>query len=397
MCIIAFWHCEMKAETISLKQAIDSALSHNYEIKNQTLLAEYRATMKDAGYTIEQAVLAFDYGQINSVYTDSKISLSQRYQFPTVYAKQQSLLNEEWNAAVLNKDVTIAHIKKAVADIYFYLLILKEKEQMLVYADSIYAEFIQKARYRYQKGETNILETSTQEAERGTIRLQLQDIRTALNYHTMQFQLLLNTDKNYEPVKSALQERMKSQGLTDITLHPALKHSRQSIQTAMANKELEQSKLLPDIQIGLSNHSIQGVGADNMDYPVSRRFNSITLGIGIPHPFGAQSAIIDAAETNVRISEYEYQYQVQKHQRELQSAIARRDTMLGTIEFMEQTQLPNVSVIQEAANKQYAAGEINYLEWTIAINQSMTIRNNYIQALQSYFEIVNTITYLQEQ
>jgi len=106
VCIWTVLFCALisiRSNEISLKNAIDSAIVNNQTIKNQRLLVEYRETLKRAGYTVEQAVLSLDYGQINSVYSDTKLSLTQRYQFPTVYSKQQSLLNEEWNAAILSK------------------------------------------------------------------------------------------------------------------------------------------------------------------------------------------------------------------------------------------------------------------------------------------------------
>lgn len=388
---------QVQSKPISLLQAIDSAKAHSYAVKNQTLVTEYKSALKGAGYTIQQGILAFDYGNINSAYNDNKISISQTYQFPTVYSKQKSLLIEEWNASVIDRDLTIAEITKAVSEIYHYIIILQEKERLLLEADSIYAEFIQKAQYRFEKGETNILEKASQEAERGTIQMQLQQVRTDSKLSMMHFQLLLNTTQHYEPDPESLLSREYPVKEYRVAMHPIMRKQQQKIQTAIAMKELEESRYLPDLHVGVSTQTIQGVGADNINYTTSRRFNAISIGIGIPHPFGAQSAIIDAAETSVKISEYEYQYQQKKHEAELTIAIERYNTILKTLEYMEQSQLPNMKSIREAASRQFTAGEINYLEWALAHNQAMNIRNNYLQTLQAYYEVVHTITFLQAQ
>lgn len=385
------------SKEISLKNAIDSAIVNNQSVKNQILLAEYREILKGAGYTVEQAVLSVDYGQINSVYSDTKLSLTQRYQFPTIYAKQKSVLNEEWNSAILSKDVSIAQLKKTVSDMFYAIVILQEKERILLEADSIYTEYVRVSKIRLEKGEENILENSFHEIERGSIQMQLQELRNALRLHALQFHLLLNTTERYLPKKDGLKGEVFNQKKVDITQHPFLRQSRQSIEIAKAQQELEQSRFLPDLLIGISNHSIQGVGADEVLYPASRRFNSISIGIGIPHPFGAQSAIIEASKTAVKISEYEYQYQVRKHQSELQSALIGRDSLMKVIQKMEETQLPIIEKVRSAANAQYRTGEITYLEWTMAMQQTMTIQNNYAQALQLFHELNNTITYLQQQ
>lgn len=389
--------CTAESKEITLKNAIDSAIARNHSIKNQQLIAEYREILKGAGYTVEQAVLSVDYGQINSVYSDSKLSLTQRYQFPTIYAKQKSVLNEEWNSAILGKEVSTAQLTKNVSDMYYAIVILMEKERILLEADSIYKEYVRVSKIRLEKGEENILENSFHEIERGSINMQLQELRNALRIHALQFNLLLNTTEQYLPKKGELKGDNSYEIHMDISQHPYLRQSRQSIELAKAQQDLEQSRMLPDLLIGISNHSIQGVGADDILYPVSRRFNSISFGIGIPHPFGAQSAIIEASKTAVKISEYEYQYQIRKHQSELESALSGRDSLMKTIRTMEESQLPIIEKVRNAANIQYRAGEISYLEWTMAMHQTMTIQQNYVQALQIYHELNNTITYLQQQ
>ena len=385
------------SKEISLKDAIDSAIAHNHIVKQQQLLIDYKEILKRSGYTIEQALVSFDYGQINSVYSDTKLSITQRYQFPTVYAKQQTLLNEEWHAAILSKDLSIAQLKKTIADIYHSILILRKKELILMEADSMYQEYVRISRVRFEKGESTILEHSNHEIEMGSIHMQLQELRNALRVHELQFQLLLNTNERYIPASKELENITASFIVNDITNHPLLRQGRQSIEIAKAQQALEKSKYLPDIVIGLSNHSIQGVGADDIVYPASRRFNSVSIGIGIPHPFGAQSAKIDASNAAVNISESEYQYQLRAVQAEVQSTMIGRDSVLNRIQMWQQTQLPIIGTVRSAANAQYRSGEITYLEWTMSMQHIMTIQMQYLQLLQTYHELTNTIIYLQQQ
>lgn len=388
----------INASEISLKHAIDSAIAHNHAVNNQRLLIDYREILRKSGYTIEQAVLSFDYGQINSVYSDTKLSLSQRYQFPTVYSKQQSLLTEEWNASIVSKDVSIAQVKKTVSDVFYTILILKRKERILLEADSIYSEYVRISRVRLEKGESNILENSFHEIEKGSIHMQLQELRNALHVYEVQFHLLLNTIDSYMPASAELEDiNNTSLIINDITNHPLLRQGRQSIEIAKAQYALEQSRFLPDLLIGISNHSIQGVGADDVLYPASRRFNSLSIGIGIPHPFGAQTAKIEASETAVKITEAEYQFQLKSVYAELQSAIVRRDSVLSMIHSWKQNQVPIIERVRNAANAQYISGEITYLEWTMSMQQTMTIQIQYLQLLQTYHELTNTIIYLQQQ
>ena len=81
----------------------------------------------------------------------------------------------------------------------------------------------------------------------------------------------------------------------------------------------------------------------------------------------------------------------------MESALSGRDSLMKTIQTREESQLPIIEKVRNAANTQYRAGEISYLEWTMAMHQTMTIQQNYVQALQIYHELNNTITYLQQQ
>jgi cobalt-zinc-cadmium resistance protein CzcA len=92
-------------------------------------------------------------------------------------------LNEEWNAAILSKDLSIAQLKKTISDIYHTILILRRKEYILVEADSIYQEYVRISRVRLEKGESNILENSFHEIERGSIQMQMQELRNALRVY----------------------------------------------------------------------------------------------------------------------------------------------------------------------------------------------------------------------
>ena len=191
--------------------------------------------------------------------------------------------------------------------------------------------------------------------------------------------------------------RFSSDNAYNPQMHPYIQQVKQSIEIAKAKQALEEARYLPDLHLGISNQSIQGIGADNILYPMSRRFTSFTVGVGIPHPFGAQQAIIEASKTSVKISETEYEFQVKKISSELKAAKIARDSTLQTVRNIELHQLPLIKSVREAAEIQYKTGEISYLEWTLAMHHTITIQSQYYDVLQQYYDLSNTVTYLEEQ
>lgn len=393
ICLSAF--SAQSQSKIKLEAAIDTALKNNAFVKNEKLKAAYQEKLILSAASIPKTNFTAEAGQINSVYTDSRIGFSQSFSFPTVYSNQKKVLTEEWKTAVLSVSLKEADTRKAVTQLFYSIGLLEEKKKLLIKADSNYAAFLSKAELRLSTGESNILEKTTAETQRGNIGLQLKVIEEEIELAILQFQLLLNSTGKVEP----LSESKKVPALlaidsVTISGHPLLKVLRQQKVTASANTELEKSKLLPDLTIGFSNMSIRGIGANNILYSSSSRFSSAAIGVGIPVFSGSQKAKINASKAYERISENNYLQQEQLLETQYKGLLVQYQTYLQNVHYFEKTALPNAGIITQTANKQFANGDINYLEWVMLTNQSISIQNSYLDAIRLLNESVISINYL---
>ena len=380
---------------INLQSAIDTALKNNLSVKNEMLNAEYQKKLKAAAVDIPQTNLTGEFGQINSFYNDNKFGISQSISFPTVYVKQKSLQNETYKSSVLNIAVKEAELKKQVSDVFYLLVYLQQKQKILLQNDSVFATFLEKANLRFSKGESNVLEKTTAETQRGQITIQLNQLRNDLDVLQLQFQLLLNTQTVFSP--SADNPKMDFTALLDtsaINNHPQIKVLQQQTQIALANKRLEANKLLPELNFGYFNQSIQGTGANDVDYPKSFRFNSVQFGIGVPLFFFSQKGKIGAAKMQQQISENNYQFGLQRLKTEYQSAFKQYQTNSEAVKYFENTALQNANTITKTANQQFANGDINYLEWTMLINNAVSIQSNYTDAIKELNQTIIQLNFL---
>ncbi|HET8962600.1 MAG TPA: TolC family protein, partial [Chitinophagales bacterium] len=131
----------------------------------------------------------------------------------------------------------------------------------------------------------------------------------------------------------------------------------------------------------------------DMFYPKSERFSSVQFGIGIPLFFGAQKANIDAAKSLELISENNYQLGQQLIKSEYESAFKKFKIQLATVRYFEETALQNADIITETATKQFENGDINYLEWTMLINNAISIQSNYLDAVNDLNQSVIQLNY----
>jgi len=380
---------------IGIQAAIDTAMKNNLSVKNERLKSDYQKKIIKTSASIPQANLVGEYGQINSYYYDNRFGVSQSFNFPTVYMNQKQLLNEEWNASLMNVTLKEAETKKMVRQVFYLFLYLKEKEQLLFKNDSIYAGFLEKANKRFSQGESNVLEKTTAESQRATIAIQLKQLQQDLEITKLQFKLLLNTVTDFVPTEDNLTLSLEiSADNSAINQHPLLKMMEQQKKMSVLSRKLERSKLLPDLNFGYYNMTMQGSGSDNKTYTSSTRFQSVQLGLGIPLFFRAQKAKINAAKIDQSISENLYQLEKMQLQNQYQSLLSQHQANLATVSYFETTGLKNVKLIFETANKQFLNGEINYLEWVMLTNQAINLQSNYIDAVKNLNETIIQINYL---
>ncbi len=382
-------------EKIGLQAAIDTALKNNRAVKNEQLKSEYQQKLIKTSANIPQATLSSEFGQINSIYSDTRFGLSQSFSFPTVYSNQKKLLNEEWKASVLSISLKEADIKRTVTQIFYSILILKEKEKLLIQADSIYTGFLSKAELRFKTGESNILERATAKTQRGGIFLQLKSLQEEIELAKLQFQLLLNTGIKTEPETIELQINLyNSTDKPILAEHPLLKFSDQQKLIASANSKLEKSRFLPELNLGYFNSSIQGIGANDIYYPPSKRFGAAYFGVGIPVFTSSQKAKVNASALSEKIAENNYQTQLSALETHYQSARSQYETYLGALTYYEQTSMPEANIIRQTADKQFINGEINYLEWVMLNNQAIVIKNNHLDIIKLLNESIINLNYL---
>jgi heavy metal efflux system protein len=388
--ILIFSSKTIKAQSpITLQNAFEIALKNNLTVKNEKLKSEYQQLLTKTNKVIQPTNVVGEFGQINSAYTDLKVGFVQNLSFPKVYALQKNLLEETYKSSVLNIGIKETALKKQVAETYYSLLYLQEKKRLLQKNDSIFVVFLEKTSNRLDKGESNILEKTTAENLRGQIGLQLSQLQFDIDLQQIQFQLLLNSPALYVPNAQEFKAKFTpSSDVSSLQNYPVLQYLRQQQQIAMAATEVEKSKLMPSLILGYNIMGMRGTGANNKEYGSFPRFQSVLFGLSVPIFTNGQKAIINAAKMNEIVVANDYQLNLKNVENAYQSAIVQYKKSLDAIVYYESKALKIAETIKLTANKQFASGEINYLEWVMLINQNTEIQSNYIEAIRKLNEAV---------
>jgi cobalt-zinc-cadmium resistance protein CzcA len=380
---------------ITLQKAMETALKNNYGMKSERLKSDYQQKVIKTSTNIAPVNITGEYGQFNSVYNDTRFGISQSFNFPTVYSRQKKLYTEEWKTSALNVIVKEAELKREVTKTFYILVHLNEKEKLLQKSDTIFAEFLKKSELRFNKGESNVLEKTTADNQRGAVKMQLLQLREEKKLVQNHFQLLLNSDEELVPNEVTLKLVLdKTIDSTLVAQHPYLTLLEQQKKVSSVATKLEQSKVLPNFILGYNTTSITGNGADNVFYDKSNRFQSAQFGIGIPLLGGYQKAKIAASKVGETLSQNEFEKEKQLLQKQFKATLNQYNTSIEKLKYYEKTALPNAEIIIKTANLQFSNGEINYLDWVVLINQSIAIKSNYIDTILAHNESVVQLNYL---
>jgi heavy metal efflux system protein len=379
---------------ITIDAALDTAVKNNQGIVNERLKARHQQLLINAAAGLPKTTLTAEAGQLNSVYTDTKFVLGQSFSLPAVYKTQRLLLEVEWKNSLLTVAAREADLKRQVSRVFYHIVFIEQKRQLLLYTDSLYGAFYKRAELRVAKGESNVLEKASAESQLGQIRVQLEQLQQDAGILQLQFNWLLGTAHSFVPVVTAY--RMQLPALPDTALftnHAAVQLAAQQKKIADAGIAAEKARLLPDFSVGYSNTSIKGTGADNKVYGRGTRFSAVQLGIGVPLFAKAQKARVNSAKFNRLIAGNSYLLSLNTLQHEYRQALASYQKYLQTVQYFESRALDNAVVITGAANQQLANGNINYLEWVQLINQAVSVRSNYIDAVSNLNEAIIQLNY----
>ncbi|MBF8456511.1 TolC family protein [Kaistella sp. G5-32] len=371
---------QLKAQTpISLESAYEKAFKNNLNLKNGQLRIDYQDKIKKSYAVVDPLNVSGEIGQFVSAYTDNKFSVNQTLRLPGFYNNQKQVLIEEWKNSMLTLDVQKWQLKREIALIYNDLNYQNEKEKLLLRADSIYTNYYNRAELRLKKGESNILEKTTAENYRSQAEIQLANLKKDREVSLYQFNYLINDETLYSNENSNFYEmNVLTQDVNYAGNAVVLKQLEQQKAIELAKLNAEKSKLLPTFNIGYNNSSMYGTGADDKFYERSARFHSGMIGVGIPLFNGAQKSLIEGQKINQLIAENNYQLGSKNLKHQYAALFGEFQKLKSETDYYKSKGLKNAETIMKTANRLYYEGEINYLEWSILINQSLDIQNKLI-------------------
>jgi cobalt-zinc-cadmium resistance protein CzcA len=368
---------------ISLGQAIDTALKNNPSIKAASFRVEQQNQLRKTAFDLPKT----NFYRNNEA--DIYYGMSQEFSLPNVYIRQSHLQNANMRLSEKERQIKQAELIRQVRTVYFNLSNSNARLRLYNKLDSIYGGFAKAANLRYKTGETANLEKLIASGKAQQMKLSLQQVQADIAIEEKQLQLLLNTSMPVtvsENESSRLSEPKLNKG-DSFAASPNLAYLQQSIQVAKTQQSLEKAKLLPDFSLGYAQQQLRSGGIDQAYY----------AGIHVPLWFRPQQGRIQAAGSQIKIAESEYQNNLLSYKSALNNYTQEYLKYNNVLLYYDLEGLALSDEILKSTDKSYQAGEIGYVEHIQNLEQAVNIHLSYLESLNQYNQALISIYFIQGQ
>jgi cobalt-zinc-cadmium resistance protein CzcA len=386
-------------KTINLHNAIQMALDSNLSVRSSGYSLEVQKALKGAAWDFGKTSIDGQFGQFNSYTKDNSFTLSQSFEFPSVYANQHKLAKANVKSSEWQLKNAQLETATQVKQVYWQLAYLYSKQKLLNYQDSLYSGFMKAAELRAKVGETNKLEMITARSQSMEIKNQLQQIQADKAILTRQLQTLLNTKNQLLPADTLLKQIsfQVTSSESNLAENPSLGYANQKVAVSHIEKQLEVSRALPDFSVGYFSQTMKGkqeVNGISRSFGPGDRFNGVQAGIAIPLWVSPFAAKIKAAKLKQQVASTDAEQVAKALESNYQSLLDQYQKYLKSIAYYEKQAIPEANLIISQATQSYKAGALGYLDYVLSLGRALTIRQNYLDELNNCNQTVINLEFL---
>ena len=377
---------------LSFENALDSIKKNNLEIKSDELEVSYFQKLTSTYLDIPKTEVNYEFGQINSIYKDSRISITQKFDFPTIYQSKKNLSQIDFEKKRLEANYKFNILKLNLNDIFNNYYLISQKLKLYESSDSNLAKISEISENRYKLGDVSQLEYLNINNVLLSHKNEIEILKNELKILNIEINKLLNSNNNYT---LDIESWVKNHKITNENSNSLLKIYSKEIELNQSQKDLEYNKLLPTINLAYNNMTMFGNGADNKLYNFSQRFQSFQVGVNVPIYWGNNLDVIESIEAKNEFTE-------QKMNAEKQSIDNRLLILKEKNQFLQSTLNSNKKIVinsETILNKSflsYNKGEIDYFELISIINQNINYYLKQYDLEYQYFETIYNIDFLQK-
>jgi len=386
-------------QTVTLDQALQQAGSRNAGLQLAGLGVSQQQALRRTAYEAGRLSVVANLGQYNTRRFDNNLTVTQTIPNPMLMRRLADLNDQTVRAREAGVAVTRNDVQYQVKSTYYHLNYLYQKSRLFQQQDTILQEFVRAAALRVRTGEAGSLEKATAESQLADQRVRLAQNAADMTASRTQLQTLLYSPQPVDATAESLPKLVPTPTADSATLaqNPRLRQLQEQIGLSRQTRLVEQARLKPDFMVGLFSQTLIGsqlINGQEVYFGPGYRFQGGQLGVTLPLLGQAQKSRISAARIGEQIAEADLTSQRFALDQQLRQAVQQFDQYRNALTYYEASGLAQSGIIQTNARRAFSGGDIGYVEFSLALQQALTIRSNYLDLLNQYNQSVLYINYL---
>lgn len=386
--ITGFFSLQAAAQQVLTEnEAVAKALANNKNIQAASLQVKQQQQLLKSAINLPNPEFFWE-SPTGNFYTGS---ITQSFEFPTVYSNQYRLQKQQIGVAQKEKQLTEAELKYRVRVLYLDVQYADSLTKQLYVQDTLYEKIKLSAIRQFNAGQIDYLQQTFAETQYGEIHNQYQQSLTRAASLKVQLQWFtgIRDSISVEPLTVSLSQTQFAfvPDSTALMSNPAVQLLQQQENVAKQNIALQKSRALPGLAFGYFN---QG----ERDTKWSNRFR---IGVTIPLWFGQYKGNINAAKTEQQVIQNKQQGLQQELSSQVINANSEMQTNWQSVQYYQQTGLRKAQEVITTSQRFFVSGEIDYISLLRNSNDAYTVYLKYLEAVRNYNLSVINHKYLMGQ
>lgn len=353
-------------EAISLAAKDYSGLQHNeLEMSKYQKMAESGKSMQAAQIFLSSE--EYDFTQQSGVHS---LNIQQNFYLPGVSRAQKDYFNQAAQLADAKRKLTKKELERAVSEAFLRVLYATQMRELDSSMVALYEDFLNTTTLQLDAGEAGVLPQMAAKTRLGQAQLELEHAEERMQISLALFNHWLPSESEYM-ASGSLEMPMSEPIDTHRMVSAHLTVLEAKTDWAQAQIETQKAQLLPQINSGFRLQNAFGT------FPVF----GYQLGVNVPLFRKAYENQIEAAKIAVKSSRARMEtesFHLKQKMIEIQHKIEHQKHIVS---YLRNDLQPLIEKHSELSKKAYREGETSYLAYLDGLEQVVSVRKQYLEAI----------------
>lgn len=386
---------------MSLDNCLRTAMENNPAMRSGRIAVQRAKDLQATAYDFGKTDITLGQDLTSGGSPENALSLSQTFEFPTIYGARRSALKAETQLEEIRLEMTANGLRREVAAAYYTLLYAIERQRILDEQDSLYTRFLFLAEARLKAGESGRLERINAERLLMENRMAVAAAERETEAAQTRLRLWMNTEESIIPVSDSLTAIPDDSAVTALFNaddSPSVRLTRQQEMVAERNLRLARQAFLPDISFGASTQMVlKGLNPYDVDRSRFDKGNlmGFEVGLSVPLLFGAKRAEVRAARKAVEMARLQDEGNRRKVESDYRIACNTFRQAKEALDYYRTEGREQAGEIERLSLVSYEKGDIDYIEYIQNLQTALEMRMGYAGAVNDYNQAVIALRYFQ--